>query len=272
MATPYEAELAAALEAARLAADFCRREYASFVPIPNAPVTISTHVDHGAQEIILTHLRAAFPAYGVVAEEKTPAAENPPTGDAHCWVVDPIDGSRGFAMKNGEFSVMIGLTRGDRVVLGVVSEPVADRVTFAIDGQGCFVQRGDLAPERCRVTATAELSDSVLTQSHSKPGAPPKGVVVTLTPGRVHETYSAGVKLALVARGEADLYVNDYLNFHDWDICAGDILVTEAGGAVSLFSGDRVTYGGRGAKQRRGMVATNGVLQAEVVRRLSVAG
>ena len=268
MPTPYADELREALAAAKLAAGYVSREYESFVPIPNAAATISTHVDHGAQEIILRHLRAKFPAYGVVAEEKTPAAENPPTGDAHTWVVDPIDGSRGFAMKNGEFSVMIGLTRGDRVVLGVVVEPVADRVTYAVAGQGCYAVSGDGDPVRCRVTATSDLAQAVLTQSHSKRGSPPKAVVTALKAARLAEMYSAGVKLALVARGGADLYVNDYLNFHDWDICAGEILVSEAGGRVSLFDGGPVTYGGKGAVQRRGMVATNGLLHAETLARL----
>ena len=59
-----------------------------------------------------------------------------------------------------------------------------------------------------------------------------------------------------------------YLNFHDWDICAGEILVTEAGGRVTLFDGSPVTYGGKGAVQRRGMIATNGVLHATVLERL----
>ena len=264
----YAAELREALAAGKLAADYARREYETFVPIPDAPVTISTHVDHGAQEIILRHLRAKFPTYGLVAEEKTPAAAESPAGDPHTWVVDPIDGSRGFAMKNGEFSVMIGLTRGDRVVLGVVVEPVADRVTYAVEGQGCHVRVGDGDPVRCRVTTVADLAEAVLTQSHSKPGGPPKAVVAALKPARLAEMYSAGVKLALVARGDADLYVNDYLNFHDWDICAGEILVTEAGGRVTLFDGNPVTYGGRGAVQRRGMVATNGLLHAETLERL----
>ena len=268
MPTEYADELREALTAAKLAADYVSLEYASFVPIPNAAATISTHVDHGAQEIILNHLRAKFPTYGVVAEEKSPAAENPPTGDAHTWVVDPIDGSRGFAMKNGEFSVMIGLTRGDRVVLGVVVEPVADRVTYAVAGRGCYARTGTGEPVRCRVTTVTDLAQAVLTQSHSKRGAPPKAVVTALKPARLAEMYSAGVKLALVARGEADLYVNDYLNFHDWDICAGEILVTEAGGRVTLFDGNPVSYGGRGAVQRRGMVATNGLLHAEVIERL----
>ena len=72
------------------------------------------------------------------------------------------------------------------------------------------------------------------------------------------ETYSAGIKLAIVARGEADLYFNYYANFHDWDVCAGHVLVEEAGGTVSILSGHPVTYGQSQATQRNGLLASNG--------------
>ena len=81
-----------------------------------------------------------------------------------------------------------------------------------------------------------------------------------LQPAKVIETYSAGVKLALVARGEADVYANTYEAFHDWDICAGHILVTEAGGRVTGTAGQELRYGLPGAWQRHGLLATNGHL------------
>src|SRR5204862_6762642 len=79
---------------------------------------------------------------------------------------------------------------------------------------------------------------------------------------------SAGVKLALVARGEVDLYVNTYPNFSDWDICAGDLLVTEAGGQVTEIGGSPVRYGTPGNAQRRGLLATNGRLHSDAVTQL----
>jgi 3'(2'), 5'-bisphosphate nucleotidase len=265
----FERELTEAITAARLAGDYVRREYETFVPIPNAPASISTHVDHGAQELILGHLRAKFPADGLVAEEPTPTLAGAPAGTERVWVVDPIDGTRGFAMKNGEFSVMVGLTVGGRPVVGVVLEPVSGRVTYAAAGGGCWVETADGEPERCRVTDRASLAESTLVQSWSRPGKPPKPAVTALYPARVVETYSAGLKLAMVARGEVELYVNDYANFHDWDVCAGHVLVVEAGGRVTLFDGDPVTYGGSGSRQRRGMIASNGRVHDEAVRRLA---
>ena len=91
-----------------------------------------------------------------------------------------------------------------------------------------------------------------LVQSRPKPKDVPTGPVKAIRPARVLEMYSAGVKLAVVARGEADVYVNTYPNFHDWDICAGHILVEEAGGRVTGFRGEPIDYGEPDSRQQRG--------------------
>jgi 3'(2'), 5'-bisphosphate nucleotidase len=267
----YARELDVALEAAVKASDYLREAYEAFTPIPNAPASISTEADRASQELILAHLSAAFPDDALCAEEGTPGAKEARRDGARLWVVDPIDGSRGFAMKNGEFSVMIGLVARGRVVVGVVAEPALSRVTYAQFGHGCWVRTGTALPTACFVTTTESLTEAVLVQSHAKKGERP-WPVDALQPRRVVETYSAGVKLAMVARGEVDLYVNTYPNFSDWDICAGDLLVTEAGGSVTEIAGTPIRYGTSGCSQRGGLVASNGRLHADAVSRLRAAG
>jgi 3'(2'), 5'-bisphosphate nucleotidase len=262
-----ERELEVALQAAQQAGRHIIKEYAAFVPIPNAPADISTEVDRAAQELILRHLHGAFPTDALCAEEATPALQSAPRTGRRVWVVDPIDGTRGFAMKNGEFSVMIGLLVGGDVAIGVVLEPAIDRVTYALRGGGCWTRQKAAAPQRCRVTTTTELSRAALVQSHSKAGKRSE-VDRALSTAKVIETYSAGVKLALVACGEVDLYVNTYANFADWDICAGHLLVEEAGGTVTELRGGAVHYGQEGFRQRGGLIASNGVLHAAAVARL----
>src|SRR5262249_55590905 len=134
------------------------------------------------------------------------------TGD-RLWVVDPIDGTRGFAMKNGEFSVMVAFVDRGRIAVGVVLEPAHDRLTYAVRGGGCWRRDGGGEPSACRVSAARALADATLTQSRSRNPEKPSGAAGALGPARVVETYSAGIKLALVARGEADVYVNTYNAF-----------------------------------------------------------
>jgi 3'(2'), 5'-bisphosphate nucleotidase len=93
--------------------------------------------------------------------------------------------------------------------------------------------------------------------------------VQALKPAKIIESHSAGVKLALVARGEADVYLNTYTEFHDWDIAAGHILVSEAGGVVTGSGGQTPQYGLPGAWQRHGLLASNGKIHDEAVKRVA---
>jgi 3'(2'), 5'-bisphosphate nucleotidase len=144
-------------------------------------------------------------------------------------------------------------------------------VTYAVRGGGCWRDDGG-GPVRCRVTATARLAEATVTQSHSRDPAEPSREIRALAPRRVIETYSAGIKLAQVARGEADLYLNTYEGFHDWDIAAGHILVEEAGGRVSGLRGEELRYGLPGAWQRHGLLGSNGRVHDEAVARMKQLG
>jgi 3'(2'), 5'-bisphosphate nucleotidase len=115
------------------------------------------------------------------------------------------------------------------------------------------------------VKTAPRLADATLTQSHARQPGRQHTLVKALGPNKVIETYSAGIKLAQVARGDADLYLNTYLHFHDWDICAGHILVEEAGGKVTGLKGEPILYGVDQAGQRTGLLASNSLLHQEAL-------
>jgi 3'(2'), 5'-bisphosphate nucleotidase len=258
----FERELQVALEAAEMAGRVIGDHYERFQKVPDAPASISTEADRDSQETILRHLRAAFPSDALCAEEVTPTLATAAHTGPRLWIIDPIDGTRGFARKNGEFSVMVGFVVNGQIVLGVVREPALNRLTYAVRGGGCWRRDGqETEPSRCRVSSVADLRQATVTQSRSHKGGPPTPHLVALNPARTLETYSAGIKLAQVARGEADLYLNTYPSFSDWDICAGHILVEEAGGRATGLAGQELRYGLPGAPQRYGLLASNGLLQ-----------
>ena len=257
-----------ALEAARAAGRLILDHYRDFERIPDARADISTVADREAQETILQDLHASFPTDSLCAEEATPTLAASGHTGSRLWIIDPIDGTRGFAKKNGEFSVMVAFVHEGAVALGVVLEPAVARLTWAVRGGGCWRQDGEGPQQPCRVSATTSLSEATLIQSHSRSPQEPSWPARAVQPARVVETYSAGVKLARVARGEADLYVNTYAAFHDWDICAGHILVDEAGGRATGLAGEELRYGLPGAWQRHGLLASNSHLHAAALERL----
>jgi 3'(2'), 5'-bisphosphate nucleotidase len=264
----HERELEAALQAARQAGRVILDAYRQFQAIPDAPIDISTEADRQAQEIILGHLKNLFSADALCAEEQTQALKGAPSVGPRLWVVDPIDGTRGFARKNGEFSVMIAFVENGQIAVGVVLEPAKGRCTYAVRGGGCWRQDDGGQPVACRVSTTKDLAAATMVQSHSRNPTVPSRMAQAIQPVRVVETYSAGIKLALVARSEVDLYVNDYTQFHDWDIAAGHLLVTEAGGTVTGLHGEELRYGLPEAWQRFGLLGSNGHVHAEALKRL----
>jgi 3'(2'), 5'-bisphosphate nucleotidase len=266
---PYGRELAAALAAAERAGAVILEHYAHFEAVADAPIWISTAADRAAQDAVIQHLQADFPGDAFCAEEDTPALAAAVRAGPRLWVIDPIDGTRGFVKKNGEFSVMVALVHEGRVAVGVVAEPARGRCTYATVGGGCRWRSGGAGERPAKVSVVTELSAATLTQSHSRPEKGPGMPVQRLEPARVTETYSAGVKLALVARGEADLYVSTYDRMNDWDLAAGHILVEEAGGRVTDLDGAALTFGRQPPVHLRGVVVTNGRLHNDVLRRLT---
>src|SRR5947207_11046867 len=115
----FEKELKLALSTAEAAGRLIREHYDKFVPIPDAPSDISTVADREAQELILRRIRAEFPDDALCAEEATETLRTAPRSGARLWIVDPIDGTRGFAVKNGEFSVMIAFVHDGVMQVGV---------------------------------------------------------------------------------------------------------------------------------------------------------
>ena len=264
-------ELNVALDVIRKAGAEVMRLYSSFEKIEDAPADISTDADRRSQELILKRLIAEFPEDGLCAEESMPElTERASSGSRH-WVVDPIDGTRGFARKNGEFSIMIGLVDQGAAVLGVVYEPAIDRVTYASKGAGCFVRQPfDAEPVRCKVTATGSYAAAILSMSRSQGADGERRMLDAFGAARAVQTYSAGIKLAQVARGETDSYLGDYLTLHDWDVCAGHILVEEAGGTVTNIHGRTITYNGSGKSlDGKGIIGTNRLLHQAALATLA---
>src|SRR5579871_2644742 len=161
-------ELEAALEAAQQAGRVVLDAYRQFQAIPDAPIDISTEADRQAQETILSHLKRIFPGDALCAEEQTPALAGTVSVGSRLWVVDPIDGTRGFARKNGEFSVMVAFVDAGQIGVGVVLEPAKQRLTYATRGGGCWRRdRKETKASRCKVSRTELLANATLVQSRS---------------------------------------------------------------------------------------------------------
>lgn len=213
-----------------------------------------TEADRRANALIVSRLSAAFPADGIIAEE----SENTPAALQHrrIWYVDPLDGTKEFVNKNGEYSVMIGLAVDGRAQLGVVLQPSEDLLYAGVVGQGAWLeQRGVRRALAVSALAAPSALSLIVSRSH-RPQAT-EALMQRLGIQRETTCGSVGLKVGHIAQQHADLYVHMSDKSSAWDTCAPEALLTAAGGRFTDLAGDPIAYGVPDLRTRRGILACN---------------
>jgi 3'(2'), 5'-bisphosphate nucleotidase len=222
-----------AVEAGRLLAAVGDRASGCRTKPDGSPTTAA---DLAAERLILSRLGEAWPGIPVVAEESAGAG---PVGDLF-FLVDPLDGTRDYLAGTGEYSVNLALVRGSRPVAAALAAPTTDTVWMA----GTHVRRRSFddgrpcAPVRAR-PVPAEGPVALVSRRH---GDDRTEAVLSALAVSERRTVSSALKFALVASGEADVYVRCGPTM-EWDTAAGDHLVTCAGGMVADETGRALSYG-----------------------------
>ncbi len=258
---PYRHELDVALEAACEAADILLRHWQgdrkSWEKSEDNPVT---QADLEADRAIVARLRGAFPADAMLSEETARDAGR--TAKRRAWIVDPMDGTKEFIQKIPEFAVSIGLVEEGEPVVGVIVNPPAKIAVFAVRGAG--THRGHLAPGRdgaaLRATASrvsvspcTRLEEARVIASRTEIS---RDQLSAYAPwfGQLVPVGSIAWKLACIACGDGDLNLS-VAPKNEWDVCAGDLLVREAGGRYCAFDGSLRRYNQADPLIAQGMVA-----------------
>ena len=198
-----------------------------------------TEADERAERCIVPALQALDPAVPVVAEEATARGESPAVG-RHFWLVDPLDGTREFVSRNGEFTVNIALIEDGAPVLGVVYEPVADRLVAGVVGQGAWLEeQGARRAIECRRPAAEGL---VLACSRSHGDEPALAAWLGQRTVRQRMAVGSSLKFGLLAAGQADIYPRLGRTM-EWDTAAGHAVLRAAGGEVRDLAGVPLRYG-----------------------------
>jgi 3'(2'), 5'-bisphosphate nucleotidase len=205
-----------------------------------SPVTLA---DSLAEAHIVAGLRALAPDIPIVAEEAV-AGGDAPQVQARFWLVDPLDGTREFVSRNGEFTVNIALIENGVPVLGVVHQPVGDILYAGAAGQGAWcVQGGQRRAIRCRAMPQdgAVLACS---RSHNDAAAMQAWLAQALPGLRLGAQVAVGssLKFGLIAAAQADVYPR-LSRTMEWDTAAGDAVLRAAGGRVQDLAGQDLRYG-----------------------------
>lgn len=225
----------------------------------NDPVTAA---DHAANALLVAGLRRAFPNDGILSEEA--ADDTSRLTRRRVWIVDPLDGTKEFIGRIGEFSLMVGLAVDGKPVLGVVYQPVVDLLYRGIPGHVAeVVEQGVVRPLAVSGVADPAQMRLVVSRSHRDPLVD----AVCRDLGITHDrpSGSVGLKVGLLATSQCDLYLHPSPGLKEWDTCAPDAILRAAGGTISDCWGEPLMYNKTNVRQRQGLVASNGVRHARLV-------
>lgn len=261
-------ELEVACLLARQAGEIARKYYREGVQVEyknNDHTNPVTQADKDANTLICAGLEAAFPGDAILAEESVPDPSR--HSNRRLWCVDPIDGTRDFVDRTGQFVVMIGLAIEQKATLGVVYQPTEDILWWGY-GQTARVESAT-ATHDVRVSATTnpKLSTLVTSRVHHSRGldlfTSGLGIARRMAVG------SVGLKIAKLVEQHADIYLSFSSQMHEWDACAPEAIVRAAGGMMTDVTGAPLRYNQPQTTLARGILASNPTLHPQCVQAIA---
>lgn len=225
----------------------------------NEPVT---EADRSANLHIVSRIQAEFPDDGILSEESKDNLVR--LNKERVWIIDPLDGTKEFIARNGEFSIMIGLAIGGKAVMGVIMQPDPGLLYVGAINYGAYLhEHGERIP--LVVSKQTDVSRMVMvsSRSHRQQIVDKVRKDLRITSERV--SGSVGLKVGLISRQLADLYVHPSPGCKEWDICAPHALLEAAGGQITDCWGVPIVFNKRDVRAHNGLLASNGQTHAHIV-------
>ena len=228
------------------------------------PVTVA---DRAANTLIVSGLQLEFPDDGILAEESVDTERR--LTKRRVWMVDPLDGTNGFIARDGDFAVQIGLAVDGQSVLGVVYQPLPDLLYRAVEGAGAWIEREGFEAERARVSNKGEVGEVRLAASRTHRSPRMDTVVRALGIKEEVQRGSVGIKAGLIIEQQCDLYIHLSPRTKQWDTCAPEVILCEAGGRMTDLFGEPLGYNQLDVQNRNGLVASNGAIHERTIEKLA---
>lgn len=251
----FERELEVALEAAKIASKKVLEIYNSRnldveIKEDNSPVT---KADKMADKLIREYLFSNFPNYALLTEESSD--DKTRLTNDYVWIVDPIDGTKEYVAHSDEFTVNIGLAYKHEPVLGVIVIPVTGEIYYAVKGKGSFYENhGKTIKIHCN-SRTNDLT-TLVSRFHSNEV---EQATIKKHSDRIkhQKVVGASIKGCLIAKGEAEMSYRFSDNTKEWDTCAMQAIVEQAGGLILKFDGTPIRYNREDVYNRGGYLICN---------------
>jgi 3'(2'), 5'-bisphosphate nucleotidase len=234
----------------------------------DGPVTAA---DLATNHYILEKLHSAFGTedFGYLSEETHQGSDRVP--NPWVWIIDPLDGTRDFIDKTGEYAIHIALAYQGSPVVAVVAVPEAEKIYFATKGKGTFVEtlQGEVTPIRVSDRDRTEDLSLVVSRTHRDERF--QKLIDRLPIGGRNYVGSVGCKISTILEKQSDIYISlsGKSAPKDWDFAAPELILTEAGGKFTHFNGDPLTYNKGDVRQWGGLLASNGLCHETLCEKAS---
>jgi 3'(2'), 5'-bisphosphate nucleotidase len=240
----------------------------------DGPVTAA---DVAANHYILQKLQVAFDpeTFGYLSEETykslSEQSQESLVNTPWVWIIDPLDGTRDFINKTGEYAIHIALVHQGRPVVAVVVWPEAEKLYYATLGGGTFVETRDGTKTPIRVSSRNVIADLSLVASRTHRDERFNQLLTQLPFKTKHYVGSVGCKIATIIEQQADVYISlsGKSAPKDWDMAAPELILTEAGGQFTHFDGTLLTYNQGDINQWGGLMASNGLCHHDLCTQAS---
>jgi 3'(2'), 5'-bisphosphate nucleotidase len=223
-----------------------------------------TKADLAAQAVISNELQKF--GYPMLSEEQ--ADDESRLEQDRVWIVDPLDGTKDFLQQTGDFTVMIALAVKSKIKLGAVYAPATKTLYFATQGGGAYMQKKEDSPTPISVSSEDEPKHMNMLVSRNHLLEAEQRTAEKLGVGELVTCGSAGLKICKIAAGRAHMYINSSDKTDEWDIAAGEVILTEAGGELTDIKGNEFKYNNKDTKNRHGYLASNGVIHQKILETL----
>ena len=223
-----------------------------------------TEADRSANQHIVTRISEMYPDDGILSEESKDDLIR--LEKKRVWIVDPLDGTKEFIARNGEFSIMIGLAIDGLAVMGVIMQPDPGILYAGGVGIGAFLYENENEPVPIHVSDQQFVNRMTLvsSRSHRQQIVDTIRKRLKITSERV--SGSVGLKVGLITRQLADLYIHPSPGCKEWDLCAPCALLEAAGGVMTDCWGNPLVFNKRDVRAHNGVVATNAQNHDQIVQ------
>ncbi|SRR5579883_92258 len=221
------------------------------------PVTVA---DIAVNQFILERLKADLDDdFGYISEETDVLKQIQRESSQWVWIIDPLDGTRDFIQKTGEYAIHIALVKETRPVLAVVAVPEAEKLYYATQGGGAFVESSN-GIEPLKVSLRERIEDLTIVVSRSHRNQRLDYLLQRLPFKNQKAVGSVGCKIATIVEQRADVYISlsGKSAPKDWDLAAPELILTEAGGRFTHFDNTPLQYNTGDVNQWGGLLASNG--------------